>query len=113
MAVGLLDARFEIRRDGTASFLRAERDVFEVKRNLLGRASDFVGRGREMSMLSNYFTSAIAEGTGLGRARDGRGRRRQVAPAPRSSSSGSASRRSAPRCCLASATRWAPARRSR
>src|SRR4051812_31795544 len=56
MAVGLLDARFEIRRDGTSAFLRAERDVFEVKRNLLGKASDFVGRGREMSMLSNYFT---------------------------------------------------------
>jgi tetratricopeptide (TPR) repeat protein len=61
MAVGLLDARFEIRRDGTATFLRAERDVFEVKRNLLGKASDFVGRGREMSMLSNHYTSAIAE----------------------------------------------------
>jgi tetratricopeptide (TPR) repeat protein len=63
MAAGLLDARFEVRRDGTASFLRAERDVFEVKRNLLGKASDFVGRGREMSMLSNYFQSAIAEST--------------------------------------------------
>jgi tetratricopeptide (TPR) repeat protein len=61
MAVGLLDARFEMRRDGTATFLRAERDVFEVKRNLLGKASDFVGRGREMSMLSNVYTSAIAE----------------------------------------------------
>jgi tetratricopeptide (TPR) repeat protein len=63
MAVGLLDARFEIRRDGTASFLRAERDVFEVKRNLLGKASDFVGRGREMSMLSNVYTSSVAEQT--------------------------------------------------
>jgi tetratricopeptide (TPR) repeat protein len=63
MAVGLLDARFEIRRDGTASFLRAERDVFEVKRNLLGKASDFVGRGREMSMLSNLYASALAEST--------------------------------------------------
>ena len=63
MAVGLLDTRFEIRRDGTASFLRAERDVFEVKRNLLGKASDFVGRGREMSMLSNLYTSALAEST--------------------------------------------------
>jgi tetratricopeptide (TPR) repeat protein len=63
VAVGLLDARFEIRRDGSASFLRAERDVFEVKRNLLGRASDFVGRGREMSMLSNLYTSALAEST--------------------------------------------------
>jgi tetratricopeptide (TPR) repeat protein len=63
MAVGLLDARFEIRRDGTASFLRAERDVFAVKRNLLGKASDFVGRGREMSMLSNLYASALAEST--------------------------------------------------
>jgi tetratricopeptide (TPR) repeat protein len=63
MATGLLDGRFEIRRDGTASFLRAERDVFEVKRNLLGKASDFVGRGREMSMLSNLYTSALAEST--------------------------------------------------
>ena len=63
MAVGLLDARFEIRRDGTASFLRAERDVFEFKRNLLGKASDFVGRGREMSMLSNIYAGAVAEST--------------------------------------------------
>jgi tetratricopeptide (TPR) repeat protein len=63
MAVGLLDARFEIRRDGTASFLRSERDVFAVKRNLLGKASDFVGRGREMSMLSNLYASALAEST--------------------------------------------------
>jgi eukaryotic-like serine/threonine-protein kinase len=63
MAVGLLDARFEIRRDGTASFLRAERDVFDVKRNLLGKASDFVGRGREMSMLSNLYSNALAEST--------------------------------------------------
>jgi eukaryotic-like serine/threonine-protein kinase len=63
MAAGLLDARFELRRDGAATFLRIERDVFEVKRNLLGKASDFVGRGREMSMLSNVFTGAIAEST--------------------------------------------------
>ena len=63
MAVGLLDSRFDIRRDGTASFLRAERDVFEVKRNLLGKASDFVGRGREMSMLSNLHAGALAEST--------------------------------------------------
>ncbi|HVZ75247.1 MAG TPA: protein kinase, partial [Polyangia bacterium] len=62
MAVGLLDARFEIRRDGAAAFLRAERDVFEVKRNLLGKASDFLGRGREMSMLTNLYASAVAEG---------------------------------------------------
>ena len=46
MAAALLDARFEIRQDGSASFLRGERDLLEVKRNLLGKATDFVGRGR-------------------------------------------------------------------
>jgi eukaryotic-like serine/threonine-protein kinase len=61
VAVGLLDTRFEIRRDGTAAFLRGERDVFEVKRNLLGRATDFVGRGREMSVLTNLYAGTIAE----------------------------------------------------
>ena len=61
MAAGLLDARFEIHRDGSRRFLRAERDVFEVKRNLLGKISEFVGRGREMSMLTNLFSSAASE----------------------------------------------------
>ncbi len=61
VAVGLLDTRFEIRRDGTAPFLRGERDVFEVKRNLLGKATDFVGRGREMSMLTNLYAGTLAE----------------------------------------------------
>ena len=53
VTAGLLDARFEIRRDGTAPFLRGERDVFEATRTLLGKATDFVGRGRELSMLTN------------------------------------------------------------
>jgi tetratricopeptide (TPR) repeat protein len=61
MAAGLLDARFEIHRDGGRRFLRGERDVFEVKRNLLGKISEFVGRGREMSMLTNLFSSAASE----------------------------------------------------
>jgi eukaryotic-like serine/threonine-protein kinase len=64
MAAALLDARFEIRRDGTAAFLRTERDVLEVKRNLLGKTTDFVGRGREMSMLTNLYTGAVAESAG-------------------------------------------------
>src|SRR5262249_50416113 len=82
MAAALLDARFEIRRDGTASFLRAERDVLEVKRNLLGKATDFVGRGREMSMLSNLYAGAVAEQAGsavllVGAAGVGKSRLRQ------------------------------------
>ncbi len=61
VAAGLLDARFDVWRDGTASYLRGERDVFEVKRNLLGKATDFVGRGREMSMLTNVYAGVQAE----------------------------------------------------
>jgi tetratricopeptide (TPR) repeat protein len=61
MAAGLLDARFEIHRDGARRFLRGERDVFEVKRHLLGRVSEFVGRGREMSTLTNLLSSCAAE----------------------------------------------------
>jgi tetratricopeptide (TPR) repeat protein len=61
MAAGLLDARFEIHRDGSRRYLRGERDVFEVKRNLLGKVSEFVGRGREISMLTNLFSSTATE----------------------------------------------------
>jgi tRNA A-37 threonylcarbamoyl transferase component Bud32/tetratricopeptide (TPR) repeat protein len=64
VAAGLLDARFEIRRDDTGSFLRAERDVLEVKRNLLGKATAFLGRGREMSTLTNLYAGAVAESVG-------------------------------------------------
>jgi tetratricopeptide (TPR) repeat protein len=61
MAAGLLDARFDIIRDGNTFFLRGERDVFEAKRNLLGKATDFVGRGREISMLTNQLAGAVTE----------------------------------------------------
>jgi hypothetical protein len=61
VAVGLLDPRFEVRRDGTAAFLRGERDFFESRRNLLGKTTAFVGRGREMSTLSDLYLSAVAE----------------------------------------------------
>ena len=61
VAVGLLDARFDVRREGTASFLRGERDVFEVNRNLLGKEMDFVGRGREMSTLTDLYAATLGE----------------------------------------------------
>jgi len=61
VAVGLLDARFDVRREGTASFLRGEREVFEVNRNLLGKEIDFVGRGREMSTLTELYAGTLAE----------------------------------------------------
>ncbi|MES1210471.1 MAG: protein kinase, partial [Pseudomonadota bacterium] len=61
VAAGLLDARFEVWRDGTAAYLRAERDGFGVQRQLLGKATPFVGRGREMSMLTNLYAGTAAE----------------------------------------------------
>ena len=82
VAVGLLDTRFEIRRDGTAPFLRGERDMFEVKRNLLGKATDFVGRGREMSVLTNLYAGTLAESMASAVLVVGRGGRGQVAAAP-------------------------------
>jgi tetratricopeptide (TPR) repeat protein len=82
VAAGLLDARFEVRRDGTASFLRAERDVFGVQRQLLGKETAFVGRGREMSMLTNLYAATAAESVAtsvlvIGSAGVGKSRLRQ------------------------------------
>ena len=61
VAAGLLDPRFEIWRDGTAAYLRGERDGFGVQRQLLGKETPFVGRGREMSMLTNLYAATAAE----------------------------------------------------
>ena len=113
VAVGLLDTRFEIRRDGTAPFLRGERDMFEVKRNLLGKATDFVGRGREMSMLTNLYAGTVAESMASAVLVVGRGGRRQVAPAPGVRRVGAAPARSRRGAVRRSAIRWARARRSR
>jgi tetratricopeptide (TPR) repeat protein len=82
VAAGLLDGRFEVRRDGTTSYLRAERDGFGGQRPLLGRATPFVGRGREMSMLTNLYAGTVAESAAtpvlvIGEAGVGKSRLRQ------------------------------------
>ncbi|HVV52987.1 MAG TPA: AAA family ATPase, partial [Polyangia bacterium] len=82
VAAGLLDARFEVRREGTASYLRAERDAFGGQRPLLGKATPFVGRGREMSMLTNLYAGTVAESVAtpvlvIGAAGVGKSRLRQ------------------------------------
>jgi tetratricopeptide (TPR) repeat protein len=63
MAAALLNGRFQIHRDGADAYLHGERDVFETKRNFLGKSTDFVGRGREISMLSDLFSSVVTEAT--------------------------------------------------
>jgi tetratricopeptide (TPR) repeat protein len=82
VTAGLLDARFEVRRDGTAPHLRGERDAFGVQRQLLGKATPFVGRGREMSMLTNLYAGTVAESVAtpvlvIGSAGVGKSRLRQ------------------------------------
>ena len=82
VAAGLLDPRFEVRRDGTAPYLRGERDAFGVQRQLLGKATPFVGRGREMSMLTNLYAGTVAESVAtpvlvIGAAGVGKSRLRQ------------------------------------
>ncbi len=61
MTAACLDGRFEIHRDELAFYLHAERDLFEHHRNLLGRSTEFVGRGRELSQLTNLFSSVVTE----------------------------------------------------
>ena len=82
VAAGMLGARFEVRRDGTAPYLRAERDSIGVERQLLGKATSFVGRGREMSMLTNLYAGTVAESAAtpvlvIGSAGVGKSRLRQ------------------------------------
>jgi eukaryotic-like serine/threonine-protein kinase len=82
VAAGLLDARFDVRREGTAPYLRAERDAFGVQRQLLGKQTPFVGRGREMSMLTNLYAGTVAESVAtpvlvIGSAGAGKSRLRQ------------------------------------
>lgn len=61
MTAGFLDGRFEIQREELAFYLRGERDLFEQQRSLLGRSTEFVGRGRELSFLTNLIASVSAE----------------------------------------------------
>jgi len=81
VAAGLLDTRFEVRRDGTASYLRGERDAFEARRNLLGKATEFVGRGREMSVLTDVYASTVG-GVRQPPGRPGRCRTARDSPVP-------------------------------
>ncbi len=74
-----LDARFEINREGETTLLGAERTEETAKRRLLGKATPFVGRRRELSLLlttleecvdESYARSVLVTGhAGLGKSR--------------------------------------------
>jgi tetratricopeptide (TPR) repeat protein len=54
-SAALLDRRFEIRRDPGAAVLEDERRDDETPRTLLGRATPFIGRERELAQLELCF----------------------------------------------------------
>ncbi|HWO26819.1 MAG TPA: protein kinase [Kofleriaceae bacterium] len=60
--VGLLDGRFEVRRDAGGDFvLVGERTVADV-RTLLGRPTPCVGRDRELRLLEELFDDCVRDG---------------------------------------------------
>lgn len=59
-AVGLLDARFDVRDESGVYVLVGERDVAEV-RTLLGKPTPCVGRERELRMLDGFFDDCTAD----------------------------------------------------
>jgi tetratricopeptide (TPR) repeat protein len=58
---GLLDARFDVRRDADGFELCGERDVLESPRTLLGRTTTCVGRDRELAVLEGLYQECVGE----------------------------------------------------
>lgn len=66
IVAALIESRFDLQREGVKTFLGeecAQVDVFEAKRHLLGKATEFVGRGRELASLLGMLTACADEGT--------------------------------------------------
>jgi eukaryotic-like serine/threonine-protein kinase len=61
VAAGLLDARFEIAKAATGYALLGEREVVGTARPLLGRATPFVGRRRELATLTATLDECVEE----------------------------------------------------
>ena len=61
VTAGLLDTRFDVGGDEAGLFLVGERDVIEVTRTLLGKATPCVGRDRELAVLSGLFEECLNE----------------------------------------------------
>jgi serine/threonine protein kinase/tetratricopeptide (TPR) repeat protein len=62
MAAALLDARFETLREHDGVFLHGERERSGADRKLLGRATPFVGRSRELASASATLAACAEEG---------------------------------------------------
>jgi hypothetical protein len=58
---GLLDDRFDVRRDAVGELLYGERDLSPGARKLLGAPTRCVGRDPELHRLASYFEECVAE----------------------------------------------------
>jgi hypothetical protein len=63
VSAALLDARFELRRDGQKTYLVQMVKDLTPPRTLLGRPAPFVGRERELAALSASFAECVANRT--------------------------------------------------
>ena len=61
MSAALLEAHFEIEPTPRGPCLRAARNNADGRRRLLGRSGAFVGRARELGLLTSTFTTATSE----------------------------------------------------
>ena len=61
MTAALLESHFEVQPTATGLYLRAARRGFEARRRLLGRSGAFVGRVRELGLLTRTFITAASE----------------------------------------------------
>ncbi len=62
VTAGLLDARFDVGGDADGLELRGEREAGKARRTLCGRATPFVGRGRELALLEAVCSESASEG---------------------------------------------------
>ncbi len=63
MVAVLADARFQLAREGTRVFLESDPTVTEGRGKLLGRATAFVGRSRELGGLTGMLTAGLDDGS--------------------------------------------------
>jgi len=61
VSAGLVDARFQVQGDDRGLVLAGERDLAEEARTLLGKATTFVGRDREIEALMSYWEECVEE----------------------------------------------------
>ena len=61
VTVGLLGERFDVRPDGAGHVLTARRGDVETSRTLLGKATPFLGRDKELALLDGTLRECIEE----------------------------------------------------